>query len=69
MPLLKRVEKHNNIDIDVILNNKKPHKRKTMYPKDWSDEGEDMPEIDIRKKKENIKNNIYYIGFIINLIY
>ena len=38
LPLLKRVEKHNNIDSDGILNNQKPRKRKTMYPKDWSDE-------------------------------
>ena len=60
MPLLKRVEKHNNIDIDGILNNHKPPKRKTMYPKDWSGEEEVKPECDIKKIKKmvDIKNNI-----------
>ena len=40
---------HNNIDIDGILNNHKTRKRKTMYPKDWSDEEEVKPKCDIKK--------------------
>ena len=53
LPLLKRFEMHNNIDIDGILNNHKTRKRKTMYPKDWSDEEEVKPEY-VKKIKKKV---------------
>ena len=57
---------HNNIDIDGILNNHKTRKRKTMYPKDWSDKEEVKP-IEISEKTINgIKvqiNNMLFIAY------
>ena len=67
MALLKRIEKHNKIDIDAILNNQKQRKRNSIYPKELSDEEEDIPEIDIRNKKEDIK--IIYKILVLLLIW